>query len=688
MVAVMLSSSIVAVAPVAFPATVHAQQIVYTGLSKPVSIENKGTIELKTIFAVPSAEGQVVTFTLDVVNNGKDMIDFNKYWLRINTKDGKKYPMRWVDQSKNLIYPGQRQTILFYTILPKNMSLSDVKLRLVKWDTSIASFERDLGELPINASIIPTLGRSLSKFIGLTNNQIEARVELGGTIEDSKQKTVNYYVKLMNKGQYAFTLPDYQYIIVTNTGIAYPLTVNSGSNSASSNQLLPWIEEEVGLTGIVPSTVDLNDVAVYILHPHGGDKGQVLLPVTVFRAFDAIGEDGTGSDGSIEWGADTELILRGEKNSDESKTSLVVTSIQRFPWDHRDILSAQVKLINTGETTVSIPQLMGQFVLGDGFKVNAEVVQSNSDQMLIHPGSSITYQAIGYISYASSFRDAYIELKENNETGYQKVIKSGRIPHITFTERDTQVSVIDLNKSHVIGENTGLSTLKFGEVGTYKSVNGKYVVTRVVVTNLEQRSMKVPQLKAYYRTKQGIIYPATISDFDENNFPRGASVISFYAEFPEEIKQEELQLIVGEKVNDKGIKDGVAYQLNEDTTKIADRIDTIYYYPYTLKFSSFFADEKGFTFNLKKEKSFNSIANLGERRLIMEYTDMFGDYAGEHEVIVEGGKAWDGKVTIGLPNTPSDDFGNNVFTVTIYDVYKNSKKALAKQTFYIYRSLP
>lgn len=690
MVAVMLSSSIVAVAPGVFPATVYAQQVVNTGLSKPISIENIGTIELKTIYTVPSADGQVVSFTLDIVNNGKEMIDFNKYWLRIKTNDGKNYPMRWVDQSKNLIYPGQRQTILFYTVLPKSMTMSDIKLRLVKWDTSSPSFERELGDLPINAAVVPTLGKSLSKFIGLTNNQIEARVELGGTIEDSRQKTVNYYVKLLNKGQFAFTLPEYQYVLVTNTGVAYPLTVNSAANNGdqNKNQLLPWIDDEIELTGIVPSSVDLKNVAVYILHPHGGDKGQVMLPVTVFRAFDAFEEDGPSSDQSIEWGAETELLLRGEKGSDESKTSLVVTSVQRFPWDHRDLLSAQVKLINTGNTAVSIPQLTGQFVLGDGYKVNAEVVLNDADQTLLHPGSSITYQVLSYISYSSSFRNAHIELKEKSEAGYQRVIKSGRIPNISFTERATQIAVVDPNQNHVIGEGSSLSTVKLGEATTYKSANGKRVVSRLVVTNLEQRAMKVPSLKAYYQTKQGIMYPATISSQnEENNFPRGSSVISVYADFPEEINQEELLLIVGEEIKDKGIKDGISYQLTEDVTAVADRIETINYYPYTLKFSNFFADDKGFTFTFKNEKSFNSIANLSERSLVMEITDIFGDVVDKHDVLVEGDKSWNGTVKLPVPNVPSE-YGNNVFTVTIYDEYNGARKALAKQTFYIYRSAP
>lgn len=685
MIAVMLSSSIVAVAPDTILPTAHAEQVIHTNLSKPVSIENLGTMELKTIFTVPSTEGQVITFSLDIANTGNQLIDFTKYWLRLQSTDGTKFQMRWVDQSKKLIYPGQRQTVHFYTVLPKNVSMSNVKLRLIKFDSSVASFERDLGEMPINAAIIPTLGRSVSKYIGLTNNQIEARVDLGDQKTNEKQTEVNYTLHLINKGQQSLELPAYEYILVTNTGLAYPLTVDGSSEGKGTNQLLPWIEEELELKGVVPSAIDLKNVALYILYPHGDDRGKVLLPVTVFRTFEqrVVEETPTNAD-TIALGTNAELILRGDKKNEESKTSLVVSSVQRFPWDHRDLLSAKVKLTNTGDTKVAIPQLKGQFVLGNNYEVNAEVILNTVEQTHLNAGDSITYQVLGYIPYTSSFREAHLVLKEREDSAeYKQVIKTKQIPHVTFTERATQIAQMDPNSTFVIGDATAQSSIKLGEASSYISSNGKFVVSRMVVTNLELRGRDVPKLIGFYKTKQGIFYPAIMSRHEEQNFPRGSSILTFYAEFPEEVKQEELQLIIGEEIKDKGFKNGVSYQLPVDTTKVVDKIDSINFYPYTLKFTDLFADYKnGFSFKLKKEKANNSKASLEDRRLVMEFTNLAGYVFKTEEVKLEGSGAWGEQVKIPIP-TDITEINNTiyVFNVTIYDEFEGSRKALAKQSF-------
>lgn len=684
-IAALLSSSILIVAPAPLSSPVHADAaaVVSTSLSKPVSIEGRGTIELKTIFAVPSPEGKVVTFNLDVVNTGNDVIDFNRYWLRIDTGDLSRSPMYWVNQSKNLIYPGQRHTLTFYTVLPNATDMANIKLRLVKWDMSHPNFERDLGQLPIQAAVIPTLGRSLSKFIGLTNNQIEAQIELSGVNESARETNVRYTVHLMNKGQFAYALPSYEYVLVTNAGVAYPLTANGGYEGGGGGLLLPWLEQSFGLSGTVPSNVDLNEVALYILHPYGGDRGQVKLPVTVFRTFEKVSDDPKEPVSAVKWGTKAELVLRGDKGEDSTAT-LSVTSIQRFPWDHRDLLSAQVKLTNTGDKKVWIPSFQGQFKLGSEHEVVAEVVPNGENETYLYPGGSVTFQALGFVSYISNFNIAYIELSEEDSGEYQKVIKAGSLPPMSFTNRDTDIAKLDLKQSYVIGENSFYHTVQFVEADTFTSTHGNMIVSRLLVSNLEQRGIKVPALKAFYRTKNGMVYPATTATFEESNYPRGASVISFYVEIPGDMKQEDLILIVGEEIADKGLREGVSYQLYEDTSKKAQRIATINYYPYELQFSNFYADSNGLHFKFKKEKDYNTKANISDRKLVMEFTNVFGDRLDEKEIILEGAGAWKEDMRVDIPYNPTG-IGNDLITVTIYDVFKDGRKPLAEQTFFIFR---
>jgi len=693
-VAVMLSTSLVASYPYSAHAVQSASPVVNTHLSKPLSIEGKGTIELKTIFSVPNQEGQVVTFSFDIVNQSQEILDFSNYWIRLKSKTGSRYPIKIVDDpSKSRIFPGQKQTLVFYATLPKNVNLADLQPRFIKWDTTTVNFERELGIFPINGNIIPTLGRSVSKFIGLTNNQLEARVAQGEIKreeeDDGSHTTINYTLKLLNKGQQSITLPEYQYILVTDTGVSYPLNVVSTENEqGEQNQILPWIEKQIELQGVVPNTVDLSKVTLYILYPQGDDKGKTMIPVTLFKVFEKPIEEPDTPAQVVDLGTKVELKVYGEKKSEELTANLVLEKIQRFPWDHRDIISAKVKLANTSSKKMAIPQLEGAIQLDQSFEEGAELILSNPEKKELNPGETISYQLIGYIPYSSTFREGTITIKEKAESNdYKKRIKT-KIPGYAFTETATRIDRLPQNMNYLIGDTGSQNSLRLADATTYPSANGNLIVARMNVNNMEQRGREVPELKGYFRTSAGAIYPATIGEHSPNNFPNGSSVISFWAELPKEVKQEEVTLIVGEEIKEKGIKDGAGFPLPEDTVKVADKIDTINFYPYTLTFSNFYAEDKGniqFYVDFKKSKNLNINANLKERKLLFVFTDPLGVDLKTEEVILEGANAWaDGTKTISFAPV-SDEFGRYAFTLTVYDEFNGVRKALAKQTFGVYR---
>lgn len=677
LVAAMIGSSVATVIPSINPTAVYAEQVVYKSLSSPVSIENLGTIELKTIFTVPSVEGQVVTFTFDVVNTSQQAIDFNRYWFRLQTKDALRYPMRWVDESKFMIYPGEKKTLFFYTVVPNTVKMSDLNLRFVKWDSSVASFERTLAEIPIHAEVIPTLGRSLSKFIGLTDQMIEAKVQMDSVIENDQNVEVNYTLKMVNKGKFAYTVPEYKYVLVTNEGVSYPLTVNG----SPVGQLLPHIEQKVELTGELPKNIDLDQVALYVLHPYAEKGSQVWLPVTIFRVFESSIVEQPQEVGTVRLGTKQNIVIKGD-NSDVTAT-IAVTEIQRFPWDHRDLLSAKIVLENTGKDEIPLPQFTGSFKLDEKYQFQGQVLLNYpSEQNYLNPGQSVSYQIVGYIPYSTSFNRGYIELKELG-SDKQNIIKSGRLPKVSFVEKDTIINQQDLAGDFEFGVDYQKNLISFNDAATYLSANGKVIVSRVVVRNLEVRGIDVPDLIAFYQAKDGTIYPATTSPYVEMNFPRGSSVISFYAEFPEEINQEDLQLIIGEKVEDKGIRNGLRFALEKDTTTVAERFGTFEFYPYVVTFSNIYADnQSGLRFKFTKEKAFNSIANLSDRKLVMEFTNTYGTVIHTEEVKLEGVNAWGGDVRIVIPGDPT---GINLYTVTLYDEYNGARRALAKQLFYIWK---
>ena len=131
------------------------------------------------------------------------------------------------------------------------------------------------------------------------------------------------------------------------------------------------------------------------------------------------------------------------------------------------------------------------------------------------------------------------------------------------------------------------------------------------------------------------------------------------------IEARSLQLLVGEAIGEEGMKDAVRFAVPADTGKSQNTVSSIKMYPYTLYFKNW--DGQNLEYSFKKEPGV--IANLGDRKLILEFTNNNGEVQNRQTVIVEGPGAWENYKEI----------SNSEPYVFIYEEFQGGRKLIASE---------
>ena len=177
--------------------------------------------------------------------------------------------------------------------------------------------------------------------------------------------------------------------------------------------------------------------------------------------------------------------------------------------------------------------------LGKNYDASATVTL-NSTKTFLNPGESVTYYATGYFPYTTTFYEGTVQLKtkqaENPDQSKSSLIST--IPKLHFIDTNLTVDEIAADKTYEIGEVGNRNSIKLVETTSYRSANGNILATRIEVKNLERRGTKVPTFVGSFKASDGSIYPASTGEIAENNFPNGSSIVTLWAEIPQELKQE------------------------------------------------------------------------------------------------------------------------------------------------------
>lgn len=549
------------------------------------------SVTLQQAMLVPYEEEQLLSFTIDVKNQGSDTVNFyNQYWFKLSNKQGRLYSIKMVKPNSYKVSPGQSKQFSYYAQLPQGVQASQLNLTLIQWDFNAASFERALGNFSLqkmiqNATHLPKQTISIHYFeqpLLYTVNTFSF-ADLG----DSESAYIN--TTLQNKGSYPLTIPDLQYELVTPQGKAYPLKSNQ-----SGIVLNPDEKMNVTLFATVPPKQQLQNSTLFVLVP---SEKENVLPIT------AVKLQGKSEKPKYLWGAQpvtlqlseeeaiqlqfAELHQQAEGNSItltavgnmESKDSL--TPSLQYRWGNESTwkdLTKESFVQRNGKTylTLVLPKSIN---LNNGtFSLHLRPQDGGND-------ASVTLLVQRHVINAQPFQEVYPGVQLNLKGSYHypdgkedvvvsqiQITNTGenpfRLPQWTFQyevvggkKYDSSWSILDNVNSDVlsVGEQATILVtgrlpfgvtdqnlrLALGETFTIKEVNhqvslhafpltlskftnSQELVSETTITNQERDiHYKIKEVKLFETTSQNIMVVRFITENRSNRFFDYKDAIAF-----------------------------------------------------------------------------------------------------------------------------------------------------------------
>lgn len=582
-----------------------------------VEIQGGSYFELKNVTMLTEQSGKTVSFTLSVHNTTSTDLLFIDYWVRMRTQSGNQISVRVLpqDKDKNRITPQSVQDISFYASVNETTELSDLLFEVIKWDFSQPNFERKIGEVAVPAGYSVVTPVNESHVINMAGTEVKGSIKKVFMTKNEKNYSPTVVLNMENIGNRTAVVPAYQFLLRTSEGYMYPLD----AKSLKDLSINPQINKEIELTGSVPITVSTEGWQLVIIQNAADLK--LNLPIAYFQLPAVSAPD------SVDAG--TEYHFTNKAGTYTSK----LNSFQRLPWEDQDILTANFTLLNQGVEALPIPNLVGYYLLDDNVKVEAKLIKT--DKMIGLPkGSEANFQFIGKMPYTYEFSSIKLVLEEKtSETEKEELLKFAQSSELLNMP---YINVGDMYKKAIVGRSASYKVLG---VNTYTGDTADVFTVQMEATNLEKRSTDVSKLVAQFKTIDGSVYPAVISEIKNKVGPSGAALLFVSSTLPKAFPTTNMHVMIGEavtedKYTEKDAKpdayvNAAAFWLPNENFTAKDDFEKIDLFPYTLHVGGVNTwlnrDELRLTFDYELTKNVRIESNTEGRKLIFGFEDEKGN---------------------------------------------------------------
>lgn len=681
----LLLSTIILTPSIGEAATISAPQpALPSGIVKPVYINKQAYVNVIDVNLSPSDSGKTVQYTLSFYNGSAKTINLLDYWFRLGTLTGESFALKLsaADSKKKNIAPKTTMFLHFYADVGSSTRLSDLILKVVRFDFSKTNYEASVGSFKFPAGFTGEVKPGSYKKMYVGNTVINSKL-LQSTINSTDESHhIEVTMSFNNVGKQTVKLPKYKYILMTSEGFMY----NAATTETADIELSPWNRKEIIVSVNIPIAVKNKGWKIILLE-ESGEEGKTL-PSGVYQILFSTGGNTTTATDNFTY------------SNTQGKYKFVLESVTRQPWEDGDVLSSKIRIENQGTEPLSIPAIEGYFFFDNKVKVNFKRVISSS-VVAIQPGSSIRFNA--YVKVASNYQfgTAKVIINEKKE---QSTVKAGELQSSSFL---AQLPVLSETASYEINRDGSKSIAAINRVAMYEGQITKTFTVQVAIENLEKRTIAPVKLSGYFINENQEIFPATAIVGEGKINPGSKSLVRFEGVFPKQASTANLKLIVGESVSDQAFAEGtanadayvnaVSFSLPTDIPAKTDLID-IPVLPYTLtvdKFTPLLTNEEIIVrmhYILDKDMSISVYPDDRKLQAAIEYFDKAQQEwvtIVQQEISIEKTTApsltpGERDLSLSIPTTYDTINYDNDYRFRIYEVIGSNKKLLADRSFIWY----
>ncbi|RUS42624.1 hypothetical protein [Cohnella sp. AR92] len=647
---------------------------------KPIALSQNSYINLVDAAISPSDSGQTVALTLSIYNGGSSALDLSDYWFRLTNSSGGAYTIKTAsaDAKTTKIASKTKSFITLYAEVGETTKLSDLSLKVVKFDFTKANYEVSLGKFSFPKSFNNIVSAGAFKALYFNNTTLYSKISSAsvGTSGDDTYATVNFVYN--NIGKKAITLSGYKYYIVTATGETYEATPSNTSDLVME----PLKRTEVTLNATIPSSIKTAGWTLVVTKKDGGDSA-TYLPVGGY---------------AIKFGSTSTSTSTTSFNysTSEGTYSFNLSQLTRQPWDNQDILSARIRIKNTSQTSISIPTLTGYFYLDNKVKVNFTPV-TTSIPLGLNAGAYIDLDVYAKMPTSYSFSKATLVI--NDQKDNNTYTKAGEL---TGTSAQTAMPIYAADQSYKITRDGSKMTATINNVNVYNSTTSKILEVQVGLQNNQTRSANLSKLVGYFVNDNGDTFPAKLNEGTGLINPSNKSLVTYTTTLPQDYFTGNMRLILGEAVTDAAYSTGTAtpnaylsaakFNLPMDT-RLMTVMSEIPFLNYKLTINKLTPNVLTPTLNLEldytleKDMTYNAVPSGSKLMINIEgfdeddgktYTYSSQELEIDKDTDTSLKPGSDQEITLSKPLNYDSIDGRLTYYVRIYSLVENSKKLIAE----------
>ncbi len=669
-----------------FQATAGVQAV-----APSAKIGASASVSLTNVNLVPGDQYQILSYDLKYTNNGNSALDLLDYWTRVVSNQGNRYSVQIHPDDKSLssVAPKSSLTVRYYAKIGADESLGQLKINVIQFDFSASNYERTIGSFSLTENI-SVVKSNTSKLIEIKGTPVYSKVKEYTALEgsDGGESSVQATFVFFNNGRRTITLPEYKFLLKTRNGILYPLEAVS---SDEGNHVNPKSYKEYQLTGTIPAGVSVKGAQLLLVQEIDSNSGKIELAAGTYELV-----NGTGSSENAP--ATAKLGLKTSEGEYEIETA----SIQRSPWDLKDVLSVRLKVTNKADEIVPIPNLAGEIKLDNGTYLKLTPI-ANEYASELGPGDETSVFMVAKVPSGAKYKTATIRLK--HQVSDTQTVNIGQLK----AELNQSTPAITTDQPYSTDTYGLHTTYRILRSGVYEGIYNDLYLVQIEIRNDDVRNRNLLSIAGLFKTLDGQQFTAQVTEISGQQNARTSRVVNVWTEIPKDLDTSGMRLYFGEAVsggkllaengNAEAIIQPVQYRLpDSDVAPVTSK--NIEVAPFKLDILTFYPvyDQGDLAQNVltvkmkyRLTKDFAYTNGTEDRNYLVALEYARGKSTFEQKLSI-GDEALDTTLALGehelfLTKSYAKNFDFHLFdsyTLRIYEEFKGYKKLIAEKPFILY----
>ncbi|MDF2961536.1 MAG: hypothetical protein K0S39_3271 [Paenibacillus sp.] len=633
-----LSTAAASVQPMPAAAADKPEEVLITESSSPqIVLGSEQIAEVSNTRLFKHDNSSVCSFEVTIRNGGSADLLLDDYYFTVKTRSGNALDFKLLpeDIDRKIVPAGAAAVYRFYGTAANGIDAGALILEAGRWDFDSDSLNVPLGSVALSDAPARHEGKEVE--LSAKNARLQSSISDVVSRSLGKNKEVTWTVNFRNSDVIPAELPEWSFWLQTSEYHVYSMAPD---RRPEEQTIEPGADISFTLTAALPAETDLSHAGLLLTRTLS--EANKTAKVHVPAAYLPIPADAAG----------TETGSTHTFTAAEGTFTAALESLQRWPWDDRDLITAAITLTNASDAAAPVPQLGGTFRADDTEEWTAQMVPTDSIRLL-QPGQSTRMFLQVKLDHEETVRSWDILLQEIFVTdGKTQTV------HRTYWSKQTAVSAIEI----VAGQEAVMSGIdgKWAYTAmaptSYESTTGQLIAVRVDAVNLDKRYNPIAKGVAQFLTPDGTVYPAEVEVTGQRIIPRGKASLTAWAALPKGADTKGLKLMLGVAVTGgklSGLTDtpdsylqATVFQLPEGSDKPADKLNELFLHPYTLTFNEiqkpfwFYNDKRAlfelnFSFDYTLLKDLSIVSEMKKRRMIVELLDGLGDKIHEEAYALE-----------------------------------------------------